>query len=160
MADTIREQILDAIEAHFKAQAQGVPGTDPYTITWSTVEREDIDDVGHGKKYALAILDTTEQVDFGVSTTDGVTMKTLRLVLEWKSLLAIEDRPSKKANVILGEIVRRMLEDETYGGLAIWIQESGSEYFADSSRDKVIEGSVFFNVLYRHSRRDPRKVIC
>ncbi len=157
--DTIREQILDAIECHFKTQAQGDPAPDPYTITWSLVDRVDLSDLSHGKAYTIAILEGGEAVTPGVSTLEGVTTKTLGVTCEWHSMLEAKQRPATEANRILGEIIRRMLEDETYGGLAIWIQETGNEAIIDNQNDRQIEGSVSFNVLYRHSRQDPRAVI-
>jgi len=159
-SDTYRERILNAMEEHFTAQRQGQPGPDPYTITWSSVERAEIGDLSHGKAYTLAIFDVTETVDFGVSTTQGVTNKTLRVVCEFHAMLEAKQKPSTEANRIIGEIQRRMLEDETYGNLAIWIQETGNELNIDNAVDRQISGTVTFNVFYRHSRRDPRKEIC
>ncbi len=156
---TIREQILEAIEAHFIAQKQGV-GSDPYSITWSRVDRVELDDVGHGKRYTLSLLEGVTVITPGVSTTEGVTTKTLALAAEFKAFINKEDRPSVEGNRIIGEIVRRMLEDETYGGLAIWIQEAGDELLIESQNDRQIEGTVFFNILFRHSRRDPRQELC
>lgn len=158
--DTLRERLLVAIEDHFKAQKQGIPGPDPYSITWSLVDRAEIGDMSHGKAYTLAIFDQTEAIDFGVSTLDGVLNKTLRLSLEFHALLEAKQRPSTEGNRILGEIQRRMMEDETFGGLAIWVREIGSEFTIDNVNDKQIEGTVFFDAFYRHSRRDPRKPIC
>lgn len=163
MADeihTIRELCLEYLEDHFKAQQQGVPATDPYSITWSVVDRAEIDDLSHGKDYTIAIIDTTEQVDFGVSTIDGVTNKTLRVVFEWRAFINASARPSIEANRIIGEIIRRVMEDETLGGLAIWMQETGNDWFADNQNTRQIEGNVFMNLFYRHSRRDPRKDVC
>lgn len=158
--DTIRERIMNAIEEHFTAQRAGVPGPDPYTITWSKVARADIKDVSHGKSYTLAIFDGSELVTPGVSTTVGVTTKTLALTFEFRAMLEAKQRPGTEGNRIIGEIIRRMLEDETFGNLAIWVQETGNELIIDNENDRQIEGSVFFNMLYRHSRRDPRADIC
>jgi hypothetical protein len=163
MADgikTIREQCLEAVEDHFKAQRQGAPATDPYTITWSIVDRADVSDMAHGKAYTLAIFEGNESIDAGLSTLDGVTFKTLTLNVEFRALLNRDQRPSVEANRIIGEIIRRMLEDETLGGLSVWIQEIGNEFFIENVNDRQIEGTVTFNMLYRHSRRDPRSQIC
>jgi len=159
-SDTIRERIMAAMQDHFETQHQGVPGPDPYTITWSVVDRAEIGDLSHGKAYTLALFDVTETSDFGVATTQGVINKTLRVTCEFHAMLEAKQKPSTEANRILGEIQRRMMEDETYGQLAIWIQETGNELNIDNANDRQISGSVTFNVLYRHSRRDPRKEIC
>lgn len=156
---TIREQILEAIEDHFRAQQAGV-GSDPYTIKWSIVDRVELDDIGHGKRYTLSLLEGISTIVAGVSTTEGTTTKTLALAAEFKAFLNKSDKPFVEANRIIGEIVRRMLEDETYGGLAIWIQEAGDELLINGQNDRQIEGTVFFNILYRHSRRDPRQELC
>ncbi len=158
--DTIRERIMDAIEQHFEAQRQGLPGPDPYSLTWSVVDRTDIKDLSHGKAYTLAIFDGAEIITPGVTSLVGVTSKTLSLTLEFRAMLEAKQKPSTEGNRIIGEIIRRMLEDETFGGLAIWIQETGSEKIIDNENDRQIEGSVFFNLLYRHSRRDPRAELC
>ena len=158
--DTIRERCLDAIECHFKVQRQGVPAPDPYTITWSIVDRADISEISHGKAYTIAILDGAEVPDQGVSTTQGVTNKTLTVACEFQAMIEAKQKPSTEANRILGEIIRRMLEDETFGGLVIWIQEASNQLFIDNQNDRLIEGNVTFNVFYRHSRRDPRQVVC
>ena len=159
-SETIRERCLAFLEDHFKSQKQGSPGPDPYSITWSIVDRAEIADMSHGKAYTLAIFEGTETSDFGVSTTVGVINKTLRIDLEFHAMLEAKQRPSTEGNRIIGEIQRRMMEDETLGGLAIWIQEAGNELRIDNTVDRQIEGTVTFNMLFRHSRRDPRKEIC
>lgn len=158
--DTYRERILAYIEDHFKSQKQGAPGPDPYSLTWSMVDRADLGDIAFGKAYALSIFDQTETTVQGVSTLDGVTTKTLRVSLEWHAMLEAKQRPSTEGNRIMGDVIRRMLEDDTFGGLAIMTVEVGNELIIENQNDRQIEGSVFFDVLYRHSRRDPRKEIC
>jgi hypothetical protein len=158
--DTIRERIMVAIEDHFRAQRKGVPGPDPYSITWTVVDRADISDLSQGKAYTLAIFDGAETITPGVTSLDGMTSKTIALTLEFRAMLEAKQRPSTEGNRIIGEIIRRMLEDETFGDLAIWIQETGNEKIIENQNDRQIEGSVFFNMLYRHSRRDPRAEIC
>ncbi len=159
-SETIRERIMAAMEAHFKAQKAGAPGPDPYSFTWSVVDRAEISDISHGKGYTLAIFDETEVISPGVSTLDGVTSKTLTVTCSFHSMLEAKMRPSTEGNRIIGEIIRRMLEDETYGGLAIWIKEAGNDLNIQNSIARQISGEVIFNVFYRHSRRDPRKEIC
>lgn len=160
---SIRERALEAMVQHFKDQEAGQPVPDPYTVTWDLVFRQDIRDVAHGKRYALSIFDTREEKTPGIITTpDGMSDASLRVVLEWRQYVDADQDPSEEANRVLMEVQRRLGEADRdqLGGLVLDIDETGNEINIDDYKDRLVWGAVFCVVRYRHKRGDPRVDVC
>lgn len=149
---TIREEILEALVGIFETMQAGQPVSDPYTVTWSLVGREEPGNRARGKRYVISVFDTTEQKRAIIGFMDC----TLRVVLEWSAQLGAEEGPSKQANRIMGEIQRRVREDITLGDLCHNLVEVANDISVDDYKDRQIEGSVFIDVQYKHAEHDPR----
>lgn len=152
MTATVREIALEALKTTFSAVEAGTPVLDPYTITWQKVSRAPLGDDDWKKKYTLGIHDMDE-------TTKAQQMSlicTLRVALEFRVVIEPDQVPSTELGIALGEIKRRLYEDNTLGGVAIDCTEESNEIEVDSDNDRRLSGVVWVNLVYRHSVRDPR----
>ena len=152
---TVREQALRNLKQLFVAMEAGQPVTDPYTITWSLVERFDVGDRARGKNFVMQIFDLRETKIPRI----GQMEPTLRVFLEWKALCPAECDPSEFANDVLGQIQRRIREDITLTDTVINVIETGNEITIDDFADRHIEGNVSINILYKHAENDPREYL-
>lgn len=158
MADLpVRERIMVALEAKLSTMAQGEPVADPYLYTASLVERADITKLSRGKTLTIGVFDPSETKIASLTALEGAMDATIRCIVEWHATVDIETKPSTQCNIIHAEILRRIMEDETLGGLARNVIEVGNEFNIDDVNDKMLDGVIFLNILYKHAKRDPRE---
>lgn len=152
MSVSVRERILRQIRTDFEQM-----GTD-YDFEWSYITRADLDTREYGKRYALAILDTTEAKVPQI----GHMECTLTIVLQWSAVLDSADDPSTEANLVLEHLGRklrenwRLVEDGTGVQLALDTNEIANAIDIADARDRMIGGTMDVQVTYRHARDDPR----
>lgn len=171
MADSIREQTLKALVLWFQAVTAGAPVADPYAFTWDLVTRDPIDDqkLYSRRDYTLAIIDGDEQKQALVGYSKDIT---LQVVLEWRQRVPTETElggavvRSTLANLALTEIQRRLgeivIEVEApytaprFDELVIDVDETANSIDIESFDDRFVGGTIFAEVRYKHSSRDPR----
>jgi hypothetical protein len=135
---------------------QGEPVADPYLYTASVVARSDIEALSHGKSLTIGIFDASEQKIPALTHLEGAMDATIRVIVEWRAMAEVTDKPSTVCNVIHAEILRRIMEDETLGGLARNVLEVGNEFNIEDFKDRQLDGVIFLNIIYKHAKRDPR----
>lgn len=151
---TVRERILRQLKADFETM-----GTD-YPFEWSVVSREDLDSREYGKRYTLAILDTTETKEPRIGFMDC----NLTVVFQWTGSFDADDSPAQEANEVLGAIQRKLrenwhvVEDATGEQLAVETRETANTIDIADARERMIGGTVSIVVQYRHNRDDPRSL--
>ena len=153
MPDTIREQIMDYLVTHFDGMTEGQPVSDPYTVAFSQVSREDVEKVVKGKKAVLGIYDIeeTKQV-FNEPFTDC----NLKVVLEIHVRKPSSGGLSQELNKYLGDVERRLLEDQTFGGLIRDVGVSRTALDVDGVYDSELVAILEAVIVYRHKTGDPR----
>ena len=157
MTDTIRERIMTAVAASFSSIVKDEPvGANAYTFAWSLVTREPIGALVRGKKYAIGIYDIEEREDV---TTHPLTNLSLRIAFEFHILVSGTESAASLLNLALGEVKRRIREDQTWGGLALSTYSVGNEFDIDGPFDKQVSGTLFAELRYRHNIDDPRAAI-
>lgn len=150
---SVRERILQQIKTDFEQM-----GTD-YPFEWSYITRADLDTREYGKRYSIAILDTTE----AKTPQIGHMECTLTIVLQWFATINSGDDPSTECNKVLTAIGRklrenwRIVEDGTGLQLALDTNEIANSIDIADARDRQIGGTMDVQVLYRHARDDPRE---
>lgn len=154
---TRRERILNALVNVMKNMEDGRPTTDPYSVTWDVVTRGPIEGIHERKRYALSIIDQEESKDPII----GQSVVTLRVVLEFRVYLDVNEEASIVVNRVLGDVQRRIREDiyltqDDGEQLSLNLVESGNQVFIDGYADKQVGGAVFVNILYKHAIDDPR----
>jgi hypothetical protein len=153
--DSVRERICQALVSLFEGQKKGIPTTDPHLFAWDLVQRQPLGERENrvGDR-VLAVLDPLERADPQIATFH----KFLSVVLEWSIRLDPDDEePSECANQVFTSIQRKLREDITLGGLSIQVRETGNEKDIESYKDRIIEGAVFVEILYKHRENDPRE---
>jgi len=156
MTTSVREDIMEYLETLMKGMQAGQPVLDPYQTTWSMVTREDIGKLVAGKANALGIYDTEETKTV---RSNYVTECLLRVVFEFHLRIAPADRPSKQLGILLTDLERKVLEDQTLGGKAIDVVLLSNDKDIDGPYDRQVQGALFVNIRYRHKTTDPREVI-
>jgi len=152
---TVREQVVQKIVDLFTTVCAGIPLNDPYTVSWSLVTRYGLLEAQSKKRAVLRIDDPEEHK---VART-GYYDCTLRVLLEWMYYTDPTGDVSEQANMLVGEIQRRVREDPSLGGIAFDCKEVGNTKEVGGPTERVVQGVVFLNVQYRHAENDPRKIV-
>jgi hypothetical protein len=154
MTDTVRQTVMAYLTNQFKTIVAGSPGGDPYTVQWTRVENAPFEYTAGKKAFALVIQDVTEKKVQEI----GIYDCTMKVVFEFYAYTATDSDRSAMGRIILGEIERRIGEDPSLGGHAITMYETANDVKVDSPDVHEICGVVYYDLRYRHSIRDPRKV--
>ncbi len=152
---TIRELCMEYLVSAFKSMQTGQPTDNPYNTTWSKVEREPYDYTGSKKQYALVVQDLVEKKYPKML----VMYCDLLVVVEFYAYLQTGTNRAQAANVILGDIQRKVQEDITCGGNSLNIVEVSNELRVDSPEAHEVTGCVYFDLQYRHAINDPRAAV-
>lgn len=148
---SMREAIMEHLATRFKNVRAGVDG---YSTTWNTVARRPIGKAEINMGNVVGIFDTEE-----IKTRDmQFTRSQLRVMVEFFYTLKIGDEPSTELNRMLVDVQRLMLSDIYCGGLSLNIVENRNELDIDGPADRIVAGVAEFQVQYRHSVHDPRRM--
>jgi hypothetical protein len=161
---SIREQILEALQALFVGMEEGQPelidnwgnplGYD-FTFSQDCVVRHPLTEKEENQRFAIAVIDgperKIEQIQFMTSQLD--------VTLEFSATLGANELPSPHLNMMLSNIQRKIREDIQLGGLADRVVETANDIEIDDWGDRRVRGSVFIQVQYKHSENDPRRRI-
>lgn len=145
MANTIRDRLLRAIKARFEA---GQGGT-----TFSYVEFEDWTGRRLRGQNALQIVEGLETYaeTMGAKALD----RTIEVELRTSLLIPRDQAPTEVTRRVLGDIEKIVMEDVTWGGLAMTTRLQSNLQTLDDSSDRIVELSVAISVQYRTRRLDP-----
>lgn len=104
----------------------------------------------------VGVYDVEEEKERGF----GYTNSTLTVVVEFYYKPKVGDVKAEKLNIILADLIKGILSDYTLGNLAINSQDVANSVDIDGIYDKIVNGSITFNIQYRHGTFDPTKSIC
>lgn len=136
-----------------------VAGVDGYTQSYRYVLRDAIDcDVQHKLEYGEAAVGVYE-ISEDKKRLFNLTECTLHIVIEFYYKPKIGQSHSAELNRILAELQKAMLEDYGQGGHALNTEETGNQIDIDGIYAKIINGSINFDVMYRHAMFDPTQQI-
>lgn len=151
---TIREQIIQALEAHLAAMKVGQPVSDPYGYEVTQIERGTVEEKRvQGKKLVLGIVEGEER------KTERVGYYDVLLAINLEFHVHVEKSiPNEQAlNAVLGNLERRVREDIYLGGKSLNVSLVGNtrepEFFGSHA-----SGVLFLSVLYRHAIDNPYAV--
>lgn len=148
-----REAILETIRLTLLSIAPGVHGVENYPYAFSRVGRQPQGEVK-----------TTQRLVGTVSPGDEVKQKALayvdcrlQVLVDFAFTINRGDSgAATEAEKIIAMIQKAVLSDTTQNKLVLDTYVSGVAVDVDSEPEKVIEGSVFFEVSYRHDLNDPK----
>lgn len=152
-----RDEIVNYIVDKVKATEKDVDG---YTQSYRQVTRDPID-IELCQKLApgeasVGVYDISEDKVRGF----GFTNSTLTIVVEFYFRPKVGQTKASELNRILAELTKRVMSDYTQGGLALNTEEASNDLDIDGIYDKIINGSITFEVMYRHGTFDPTKALC
>jgi hypothetical protein len=153
MTDTVRLQCLKALQARLREMQAG----QDYLLNFNQVELGPIDGGEASRKRAVVGIVPGKEVK---DVQFPMTYCQLPIAVEFRLTWNPGDAPSQElAEIVLGDIVRKVLEDQSLGGLAVDLKDAGNEIILSIYSDKSIVGVVYFDLLYRHNTMDPRQAI-
>lgn len=155
-SESIRERIVQNIVTRLGEIRKDQPVDDPYSIQFDLIQRREFDGSCKGKKYAVAVFDPTS-----VRTADTypVTRSKINISLEFLVYIEKNEDPDTMLNRVFAEVERKIMEDQTCGGLAINCTFTGDEKELDGRFEKYAEGAMTLTVDFRHRTTDPRVIV-
>jgi len=152
---TIRDKAVEALVEKLETMEAGEPSVDPYTVTWSVVERTDPEQFAHGKIAVLGVIEGEERVLRQL--TGDLVDEALQITLLFRIIVDDPVDVASDLSRVLGELQRRIGEDPSLGGAVIDTRKTGSSFDIEGVQDKQAEGALFLELHYRSNERDPRK---
>lgn len=152
-----RSEICNHIVENIKSVEKDV---DSYTQSYRSVFRDPIDVTACTKlavgEALVGVYDTAEEK----SREMGSTRSRLTVVVEFYYKPKVGQSKAEELNRILAELTRRVMVDYQQGGLALNTEELANDLDIDGIYDKIINGSITFEITYRHGLFDPTKALC
>lgn len=150
---SFRDAILETIRLTLLDMRAGEPAQDPFVYQFSEVTRADTLAPSKMKRLIGNVAPGDEVKGQDVRYAHCM----LPVIVEFAFTMNSGDKPaSETIEILLADIQRRLYKDRTLNGLAIDTREEGNSVALSSSEDKMIEGTLFLNVHYRHDLDDPR----
>lgn len=152
-----RNEIADNIVTNLETIEAGV---DDYTISFRFVTRDPVDISLCNKLAPGEILAGVYDTDEEKSREFGSTRSHLKVVVEFYYRPKVGQSKASELNRILAETTKRVMLDYQQNGLALNTEEVSNDLDIDGIYDKIINGSITFEVTYRHGTFDPTKALC
>ena len=150
---SVRLTILEAIISKFTDMRADQPPTDPYGITWSTVELGPLISNDQKKRYSFGLVAGRESSKFSMPYVENL----LTCNAEFRvTVNRDDDSPGVMIENALTVVQRGLTEDRTWGGICIDTKIVNSEIDLLTYADRSAVGVVTFTLQYRHGYSDPR----
>lgn len=149
---SIRKQILLALVARYTSVVAEEPEDDPYPYAFSLVTRSPVVGLKVGQRAVLGIYPEENTK----TPTAGIVMdNTMGVRFElWLNKNVGEDMPDLLEDG-LTIIERRLMEDQTLGGLCLDINVTGLDTDIDGPMDNQAAATVSASIRFRHHRDNP-----
>jgi hypothetical protein len=155
MSASVKTQILDYVKGMFETYPT-LDAPDTFEFIPTLVTRAPIGAQPTGRRYAVGIYGGQESKSFRTYPKTQVIME-----------MIIEGYLMKDKNVDLlqqleqcqEEIERRLMMDETFGGLAINCNVTNTSSEVDGRFDTYGEVAVICEITFQHYRTDPRSSV-
>jgi hypothetical protein len=142
-----------------KVQALEADGT-IYTQAYRKVTRDPIDGTINvwlqPGECTVGVYDIGEEKE----REFGSTRVHLTVIIEFYYKPKLGQVNSEELNRILVELTKLIMTDYQQGGIAINTEEHSNQLDIDGIYDKIVNGSITFDITYRHGLFDPTKDLC
>jgi hypothetical protein len=153
-----RNDVLEAIVT--KVTDIKLGDTVDFTFPYRFVTRDPIGHENIGKmvpgQAAVGVYDTAEEKFRNFGSTNAI----LTVVLEFYYMPKTGQGKSEKLNMILAELTKAICADQSLNGTALTVQDVSNNLDIDGIYDKIVNGSITFQVTYRHGLFDPTSTHC
>lgn len=150
--DSIRKRILQALVTSFEDVVAGEPIDDPYPFQFDLVTRAPLGSLKVGLRAALGIYSSENPK---VPLAAIVMQNSMSISLEaWLNKNLGEDLPDLLEDAMY-VLERRLMEDQTLGGLCMDINVTGLTTDIDGPADNQAAGRLEATIMYRHHRDNP-----
>ena len=153
--ESIRTRILDAIKERFSSISVGA-GPDDYRYAYSKVTRSGLQNAPKGFNTAMTIYGGAEQKEH---RTDPKRWVNMQIILEIFYLREKGKDPIKALEKLAQEAERRIMEDETWGGLATYTHILNVLPEVQGRFDNHSEVALILNTKFAHHMNDPRRKV-
>jgi hypothetical protein len=153
MSDSIRERIMQSLVKRFEDMVAGI---NDYSTTWTMVSRVPLNSSQIKEGNILCVMDTEESKVAEIN----FMRCSLVVITEFWYRIRTGDNAATEANRMMTDIQRAMRSDIyttdiESSGLTLNIVESRNQLDIDSVSDRLINGLVYWQVQYRHSKDNP-----
>jgi len=155
MTNSLRRDILEQMASVFRAidTVDGAGDPTDWPLKFSAVHHGPLDDSDHRQAYALGIVPQPEEYGH----LYPYITRTLQVGIEYRITINRGDEvPALAAERVLEVVERAVLQNTTWGGLAIDTQLVGNDTDLTNYADRTVFGVLVCRVQYRHGQRDPR----
>ena len=150
---SVRMTILNTILQTFQNMQADQPTSDPYGITWSTVQLGPLIKADQKKRYSLGLVAGPQKENFSIP----YIMAFLTLNVEVRvTVNSDDDPPGQMIEQAMTVVVRQLTADRTWGGIAIDTKVANLEVDLITWADRSAFGVVVATVQFRYSHLDPR----
>lgn len=151
-----RNAVVEAMVNKLKNVTVGSDYTKAYReVTRNPIGHENVDKINF-QETLVGVYDINEEKTRSMSYTNA----SLTVVVEFYYKPKIGEDKSKALNILLAEITKALMVDQTLNSNSIMVEDTSNNIDIDGIYDKIINGSITFQVLYRHGRYDPTKPLC
>lgn len=150
-----RDDVLEAMVAILSNVDVGSEYNYKYRfITRDPMGTENIGKLAGGE-VCVGVYDTAEEKHRLLGATNAI----LTVVVEFYYVPKFGESKSQALNILLAEITKALMLDQTVSGTAIMIEDTSNHLDIDGIYDKIVNGSITFHVTYRHGTFDPTKAL-
>lgn len=131
-----------------------------YSMSYRFVTRDPIGHENIGKlspgQAMVGIYDISEEKERNFGSTNS----TITVIVEFYYMPKVGQSKSEKLNIILAELTKALMEDQSLNNTALKLEDVANSIDIDGIYDKIVNGSITFQVIYRHGLFDPTKAFC
>ncbi len=150
-----RTRIAKALVESFKTLPVSQEEGD-YRFGYSEVTRSVVSNTPTGKALVMGIYPSTEQKDERTHPKTNVRMD---VIFEMYYHREKGKEPVDALEKILSEAERRLMEDQTLGGLAINCTVLNTQVDLDGRFDNYCDAAMTVEITFQHHRVDPRRSV-
>jgi hypothetical protein len=150
---SVRLQILTTMRDGFRGMSDSVPPTDPYGVTFSTVQIGPLMNMDQRKRFSMGIVAGQEREAFQMP----FVMCWLLVNLELRVTVNRDDEePGVMIEQLITAVKRFIGDNRQWSGLALDTKVKGTEIDLTTYADRSAMGVLMAEVQYRYNYNDPR----
>lgn len=153
MADSIREQILEAMVERFESLDASQPVDDPIEIAFTEVTRLPIAKLTPGRAACAGVYSPTQEQ---ANTQNTILNAKAKVVIEFSLWKETGVNVATQLERYVTGLTRAIMSDPQWGGRAIDTVIESFDLNIDGQYDTQVDGALYCDVYFRHHVNDPR----
>lgn len=152
---SMRNTLVEYIVAKIQAMDDSTYTQSYRIVTRDPISQEHLTKLQAGEA-VVGVYEGDEDKEYLFSHTNVK----LEIIIEFYYKPKLSEVKATELNRILADLIKVMRVDYSQGGNAVRTDEISNNIDIDGIYDKIVNGSIKFEVLYRHGVYDPLKSNC